>query len=64
MIQFTVMVKKCQSVEFLNHNTTVCLAHIVKLMLAKNPFQEMRESQISQNTAQCDFFLIPAQRTL
>jgi len=64
MMQFTVMAKKCQSVEFLNHYTPVCLAKIVKPMLAKNHFQEVREPQNSENTAQCEFFLIPAQRTL
>jgi len=63
MMQFTVMAKKCQFVGFLNDNAPVCFAQIVKPMLAKTPFQEVREPQNSQNTAQWEFFLIPAQIT-
>jgi len=57
MMQFTVMAKNCQSVEFLNHNAPVCLAQIVKPMLAKNHIQELRQPQNSLFTQQLKFFL-------
>ena len=57
MMQFTAMAKKCQAVKFLNHNAPVCLAQIVKPMLAKNHFQEMREPQYSLFTQELKFIL-------
>jgi hypothetical protein len=58
------MVKKCQCFELLNHNTTVWLAHIVKLMLARNYFQQVHEPQYPKILINATFFLIPTPRTL
>jgi len=43
---------------------TRVLGHNCEADVRQIHFQEVREPQYSQNTAQCEFFLIPAQRTL